>query len=188
MVSAAVGAAQRSLSPGGLPTAATDYWEHGTQVTLGTAAPLLTGLRAATDIAAEMWAISAVGVAQTARVWAEGAGGAPDAEEIRDTGGARDADTGGARDADTGGARDADTGGARDADTGKGPEVGKGPDTGKRPDTGKGPDTGRGPTWARVPTRAGDPTRGSARIMAGAQTLGRDRTPGNGPTQVRART
>ena len=65
MVSAAAGAAQRSLSPGGLPTAATDYWEHGTQVTLGTAAPLLTGLRAATDIAA------ALGRAQAAQGWAD---------------------------------------------------------------------------------------------------------------------
>ncbi len=33
------------------PCAATDYWEHGAQVTLGTAAPLLTGLRAAAAIA-----------------------------------------------------------------------------------------------------------------------------------------
>ena len=44
-------AAERSLTPNGLPEAATDYWEHGSQVTLGTAAPLLTGLRAAADIA-----------------------------------------------------------------------------------------------------------------------------------------
>ncbi len=51
MVSATAGAAERSLDPGGLPGAATDYWEHGTQVTLGTAAPLLTGLRAAAAIA-----------------------------------------------------------------------------------------------------------------------------------------
>ena len=67
MVSAAAGAAQRSLSPGGLPTAATDYWEHGTQVTLGTAAPLLAGLRAATGIAA------ALGRAQAAQSWADDA-------------------------------------------------------------------------------------------------------------------
>ena len=67
MVSAAAGAAQRSLSPGGLPAAATDYWEHGTQVTLGTAAPLLTGLRAASDIA------SALGRAQSAQRWADDA-------------------------------------------------------------------------------------------------------------------
>ncbi len=51
MVSAAANEAEQSLTPGGLPVAATDYWEHGTQVTLGTAAPLLTGLRAAADIA-----------------------------------------------------------------------------------------------------------------------------------------
>ena len=67
MVSAAAGAAQRSLSPGGLPAAATDYWEHGTQVTLGTAAPLLTGLRAASDIA------GALGRAQAAQRWADDA-------------------------------------------------------------------------------------------------------------------
>ena len=67
MVSAAAGAAQRSLSPGGLPGAATDYWEHGPQVTLGTAAPLLTGLRAATAIA------SALGRAQAAQRWADDA-------------------------------------------------------------------------------------------------------------------
>ncbi|HEY0719037.1 MAG TPA: glycoside hydrolase family 15 [Streptosporangiaceae bacterium] len=54
MVNAAAGAAQRSLSPSGLPGPATDYWEHGSQVTLGTAAPLLTGLRAAADIAAAL--------------------------------------------------------------------------------------------------------------------------------------
>jgi glucoamylase len=54
MVNAAAGAAERSLTPDGLPEAATDYWEHGSQVTLGTAAPLLTGLRAAADIAAAL--------------------------------------------------------------------------------------------------------------------------------------
>ena len=54
MVSAAANEAEQSLTPGGLPVAATDYWEHGTQVTLGTAAPLLTGLRAAADIAAAL--------------------------------------------------------------------------------------------------------------------------------------
>ncbi len=65
MVSAAAGAAERSLSPGGLPGAATDYWEHGPQVTLGTAAPLLTGLRAAAAIA------GALGRAQAAQRWAD---------------------------------------------------------------------------------------------------------------------
>ncbi|MBV9794593.1 MAG: glycoside hydrolase family 15 [Actinobacteria bacterium] len=54
MVNAAAGAAERSLTPDGLPGPATDYWEHGAQVTLGTAAPLLTGLRAAADIAAAL--------------------------------------------------------------------------------------------------------------------------------------
>jgi GH15 family glucan-1,4-alpha-glucosidase len=54
MVDAAAAAAERSLTPGGLPEPATDYWEHGSQVTLGTAAPLLTGLRAAADIAAAL--------------------------------------------------------------------------------------------------------------------------------------
>jgi len=67
MVSAAADAAEQSLSPGGLPAAATDYWEDGTQVTLGTAAPLLTGLRAASDIA------SALGRAQAAQRWADDA-------------------------------------------------------------------------------------------------------------------
>ncbi len=54
MVNAAAGAAERSLTPDGLPGPATDYWEHGSQVTLGTTAPLLTGLRAAADIAAAL--------------------------------------------------------------------------------------------------------------------------------------
>ena len=67
MVSAAADAAQRSLSPGGLPVAATDYWEHGAQVTLGTAAPLLTGLRAAAAIAA------ALGRGQVAQRWSDDA-------------------------------------------------------------------------------------------------------------------
>jgi len=59
MVNAAAGAAERSLTPNGLPEAATDYWEHGSQVTLGTAAPLLTGLRAAADIATTLGQTSA---------------------------------------------------------------------------------------------------------------------------------
>jgi glucoamylase len=67
MVSAAAGAAERSLSPGGLPAASTDYWEHGTQVTLGTAAPLLTGLRAAAGIAGTL------GRTQAAQRWADDA-------------------------------------------------------------------------------------------------------------------
>lgn len=68
MVEAAAGAAERSLSPGGLPGPATDYWEHGSQVTLGTAAPLLTGLRAAADIA------SALGRTGDSQRWAAAAG------------------------------------------------------------------------------------------------------------------
>jgi glucoamylase len=59
MVNAAAGAAERSLTPNGLPEPATDYWEHGSQVTLGTAAPLLTGLRAAADIATTLGQTSA---------------------------------------------------------------------------------------------------------------------------------
>jgi glucoamylase len=67
MVSAAAGAAARSLTPDGLPEAATDYWEHGSQVTLGTAAPLLTGLRAAADIA------TALGQNEGSATWAAAA-------------------------------------------------------------------------------------------------------------------
>lgn len=63
MVKAAADAAGRALTPTGLPIAAMDYWEHGLQVTLGTAAPLLSGLRAAADIAAEL------GAAASARLW-----------------------------------------------------------------------------------------------------------------------
>jgi GH15 family glucan-1,4-alpha-glucosidase len=54
MVEAAADATVRSLSPDGLPAASMDYWENSVQVTLGTAAPLLTGLRAAADIAGEL--------------------------------------------------------------------------------------------------------------------------------------
>jgi glucoamylase len=54
MVSAAADKAVRSLSADGLPVAAMDYWEDSVQVTLGTAAPLLAGLRAAADVAAEL--------------------------------------------------------------------------------------------------------------------------------------
>ncbi|HYY17371.1 MAG TPA: glycoside hydrolase family 15, partial [Streptosporangiaceae bacterium] len=54
MVEAAADATVRSLSPDGLPAASMDYWENSVQVTLGTAAALLTGLRAAADIASEL--------------------------------------------------------------------------------------------------------------------------------------
>ena len=54
MVKAAADAIVRSLAPDGLPAASMDYWENSVQVTLGTAAPLLTGLRAAAEIAGEL--------------------------------------------------------------------------------------------------------------------------------------
>jgi GH15 family glucan-1,4-alpha-glucosidase len=54
MVEAAADAAVRSLSPDDLPAASMDYWESSVQVTLSTAAALLTGLRAAADIAGEL--------------------------------------------------------------------------------------------------------------------------------------
>ena len=59
MVVRAADAAARSLSADGLPGPAQDYWEHGQDVTLGTAAPLLAGLRAAADLASQLAAISA---------------------------------------------------------------------------------------------------------------------------------
>ena len=51
MVEAAASAAVRSLSDDGLPRPSMDYWEDSDDVTLGTAAPLLAGLRAAASIA-----------------------------------------------------------------------------------------------------------------------------------------
>jgi GH15 family glucan-1,4-alpha-glucosidase len=51
MVVRAADAAAGSLTAAGLPGPAQDYWEHGKDVTLGTAAPLLAGLRAAADLA-----------------------------------------------------------------------------------------------------------------------------------------
>jgi glucoamylase len=66
MVSAAADQAARSLSADGLPVPAMDYWEDSVQVTLGTAAPLLAGLRAAADIAAEL---GGPGRAAAARRW-----------------------------------------------------------------------------------------------------------------------
>jgi glucoamylase len=67
MVKAAANATVRALTPDGLPVAAMDYWEHGEQVSLGTAAPLLAGLRAAVDIARDLGAASAV------RTWSQAA-------------------------------------------------------------------------------------------------------------------
>jgi glucoamylase len=52
MVSRAANAAARSLTRDSLPGPAMDYWERPAQVTLGTAAPLLAGLRAAARLAA----------------------------------------------------------------------------------------------------------------------------------------
>lgn len=54
MVVRAADAAARSLTSDGLPEPAMDYWEDSVAVTLGTAGPLLAGLRAAADIAAGM--------------------------------------------------------------------------------------------------------------------------------------
>jgi glucoamylase len=56
MVEAAADAAARSLMADGLPRPSMDYWEDSVQVTLGTCAPLLSGLRAAADIAASQGA------------------------------------------------------------------------------------------------------------------------------------
>jgi GH15 family glucan-1,4-alpha-glucosidase len=51
MVTRAANAAVRWLTSDGLPQPAMDYWEDSVQVTLGTAAPLLAGLRAASGLA-----------------------------------------------------------------------------------------------------------------------------------------
>jgi glucoamylase len=67
MVVAAADATARSLAKDGLPVPAMDYWEDSVQVTLGTAAPLLAGLRAAADIAVQL------GDGTKARLWAEAA-------------------------------------------------------------------------------------------------------------------
>jgi glucoamylase len=64
MVQAAADAAARSLTADGLPRPSMDYWEDSVQVTLGTCAPLLSGLRAAADIAAGQ------GARELARRWA----------------------------------------------------------------------------------------------------------------------
>lgn len=55
MVAASADAALRSLGPTGLPSVSPDYWElRETSVTLGTAAPLLLGLRSAASLAMGM--------------------------------------------------------------------------------------------------------------------------------------
>jgi len=76
MVRAAAEAAASALRAGGLPAASPDYWERNErQPTLGTAAALLTGLRAAADLAAALghgqegarWAAAAVRLAAATR-------------------------------------------------------------------------------------------------------------------------
>jgi glucoamylase len=54
MVVRSADAAARSLARDGLPGPAMDYWENSVEVTLGTAAPLLAGLRAAAALAADI--------------------------------------------------------------------------------------------------------------------------------------
>jgi GH15 family glucan-1,4-alpha-glucosidase len=60
----------RSLTGDGLPGSAMDYWEDSDQVTLGTAAPLLAGLRAAADLATD---VSSATAASDGRRWAAAA-------------------------------------------------------------------------------------------------------------------
>jgi glucoamylase len=64
MVTRAADAAARSLTRDGLPEPAMDYWEDSVEVTLGTAAPLLAGLRAAADLASEVGGAAAAGDAR----------------------------------------------------------------------------------------------------------------------------
>jgi glucoamylase len=71
MLVRAADAATRSLTRDGLPGPALDYWEDTVQVTLGTAAPLLAGLRAAADLAADVGGATAAG---DGRRWAAAAG------------------------------------------------------------------------------------------------------------------
>ncbi len=70
MVTRAADAAARSLTRDGLPGPAMDYWEVSVQVTLGTAAPLLAGLRAAADLAADIGGATAT---SDGRRWAAAA-------------------------------------------------------------------------------------------------------------------
>ena len=70
MVTRAADAAARSLTGDGLPGPAMDYWEVSVQVTLGTAAPLLAGLRAAADLAADIGGATA---ASDGRRWSAAA-------------------------------------------------------------------------------------------------------------------
>jgi glucoamylase len=59
-----------SLTRDGLPGPAMDYWEDSVQITLGTAAPLLAGLRAAADLAADVGGATAT---RDGRRWAAAA-------------------------------------------------------------------------------------------------------------------
>jgi len=70
MVVRAADAAARSLARDGLPGPAMDYWENSVQVTLGTAAPLLAGLRAAAALAA---GIGGAAAAREGHRWAAAA-------------------------------------------------------------------------------------------------------------------
>ena len=70
MVTRAADAAARSLTGDGLPGPAMDYWEDSVQVTLGTAAPLLAGLRAAADLATDVGGATAT---SDGRRWAAAA-------------------------------------------------------------------------------------------------------------------
>jgi glucoamylase len=70
MVSRAADAAAHSLTGDGLPRPAMDYWEDSVQVTLGTAAPLLAGLRAAAGLSAGIGGASAL---RDGRCWAAAA-------------------------------------------------------------------------------------------------------------------
>lgn len=80
MVTRAANAAVTSLTRDGLPATAMDYWESPIQVTIGTAAPLLTGLRAAADLAGQVAADDpgqggqAGQAARDGRRWAAAAG------------------------------------------------------------------------------------------------------------------
>ncbi len=70
MVTRAADAAARSLTADGLPGPAMDFWEDSVQVTLGTAAPLLAGLRAAADLATDVGGATAT---SDGRRWAAAA-------------------------------------------------------------------------------------------------------------------
>jgi len=70
MVVRAADADTSSLTRDGLPGPAMDYWEDSVQVTLGTAAPLLAGLRAAADLATDLGGATASG---DGRRWAAAA-------------------------------------------------------------------------------------------------------------------